>query len=349
MTLDLKVLDEIFTDKRRYIETFMSIQDKQAVTVPLVLNPLQLFLLNLLAKYRRIIIVKARQMGCSTAILAYFLAECETASNLVAAVISHEEFATQLLLKKAKFMEASIPAQVRLPTSHRSSSELTWSETNSSFYIGSARATVFGRGDTIHRLHLSEPAFYLPDKAKTLIGGASEAVPASGMMVLESTPNGRVGEFYDTYRAAKEGENNYYPLFFPWWWDPEYTEPYGSINVAEKYRFHVEPDEEESSLMSEHGLTIDQIRWRRGKKAQLKELFKQEYPENDVDCWLVSGISALPTEALLAMATRIRAPFFEEEGVRKWQAYKGGSQYLVIVDAAKGTPTSDPSVAVVPQ
>ena len=41
------------------------------------------------------------------------------------------------------------------------------------------------------------------------------AVPPAGRMVLESTPNGAGGAFYEEWQRA--GETGYTRHFFPWW------------------------------------------------------------------------------------------------------------------------------------
>ena len=345
--VDVSKAMEIVKNPLLYIENFMQIQDKDRMSVPFILNRVQRTVLEALIKHHRVIIVKARQMGCSTGILGFFLAQCETQQHTVAIIISHEEYATQRLLDKAKFFEKSIPDQCKFPLHHKSSYEMSWGDLHSSLYIGSARATNVARGDTIHLCHLSEPAFYPADKSELLIAGVTEAVPMSGYLALESTPNGRAGKFYELYQAAKEGEVGFIPLFFPWWFDSEYSILEDSPLVRESIRYKFDPTEEESDLMTEHGLTINQIRWRRHKQGELQELFKQEYPENDIDCWLVKGTAVLPTDALMDYAAKVRKPFFESEGVRKWRNPSGGTRYLMIIDAAKGLPTSDPSVALI--
>lgn len=334
-------------DPRAYVEDHVSIQDKARLQVPFMLNPVQDVIWRELENGQWLIIVKARQMGCSTAILAYFFIQCITIPNTVAVVVSHEEFATQRLLDKVKFFEKSVPEGFKPKLQHKSAYEMTWPKINSTFYIGTARATVFGRGDTIHCCHLSEPAFYPGGRGEDLEVGISQAIPPGGLLIKESTPNGRVGGFYDSYQAAKVGENRFKPLFFPWWNDTSYRIEPGSPHAPEALRYMLVPTQAESDLMSANGLDMDQIRWRRVKLLELGELFRQEYPENDVDCWLVKGLAALPTESLLAMATRMRSPFYDIDGVRKWRAPTGGVRYLITVDAARGLTTSDPSVAVV--
>ena len=73
-----------------------------------------------------------------------------------------------------------------------------------------------GRGMTIHNLHCSEVARWPRDGEETL-ASLRAAVPVEGEIVLESTPNGAGGVFYEEWQRAEE--TGYTRHFFPWWWD----------------------------------------------------------------------------------------------------------------------------------
>jgi hypothetical protein len=60
-----------------------------------------------------------------------------------------------------------------------------------------------GRGLTIHNLHCSEVARWPRDALETL-ASLRAAVPPSGEVVLESTPNGAGGRFYEEWELAEE-------------------------------------------------------------------------------------------------------------------------------------------------
>ena len=101
------------------------------------------------------------------------------------------------------------------------------------------------RSGTIHRLHISEfgkiCAKY-PDKAKEVITGSIPAVPKSGILIIESTAEGRDGEFYDITMRAKalclksELTVRVITSFisFAWWDAPEYEMPVDSVKLTDK-------------------------------------------------------------------------------------------------------------------
>lgn len=219
-----------------------------------------------------------------------------------AVVISHERDSTERLFEAVKFY---ISAMDRKPfTSIDNKSTIKFPKRGSTYYVGTAGQRAFGRGDTIHRAHLSEAAFY-PDMRKTL-AGVSEAAEY-GTIDIESTANGR-NEFYQEWLKAKRGASPYTPIFIPWFIDREYSsdnmteEEVRGLSSSVRNLFGV-PDadfvaditEEERRLVKraneEYGirLTVGQIKWRRYKIWDKGDLFFQEYPEDDVSCFLQSG------------------------------------------------------------
>ncbi len=115
-------------------------------------------------------------------------------------------------------------------------------------------------------------------------------------MVIESTANGMGNFFHDLWNEAKAGENNYAPHFYTWWWDPEYSLPGQSPEQL---------TEEELLLQRAHGLTEEQLAWRRAKRRESRAKFAQEYPEDDITCFLASGRCCFDTHALAAAQQRI--------------------------------------------
>jgi hypothetical protein len=126
-------------------------------------------------------------------------------------------------------------------------------------------------------MHGSEVAFW--KDAERIVAGAMQG--GSPDVILESTPNGAQGYFYERCIEAMNGDSIWTLHFYPWWWD-------------EEYRIESPPlvyDGEESELVRKHGLDASQIAWRRDKIKELRTLFYQEYPEDVIACFLTSGNS----------------------------------------------------------
>ncbi len=97
-------------------------------------------------------------------------------------------------------------------------------------------------------------------------------------MVLESTPKGAAGAFYEEWQRA--GEMGAVRHFFPWWWERSYRAPW---DLGET------PTEREVELVEAHGLELEQLAYRRQLLAGFRGLAAQEFAEDADTCFLVSG------------------------------------------------------------
>jgi hypothetical protein len=160
--------------------------------------------------------------------------------------------------------------------------------------------------------------------------------------------------FYEIYQSAKRGENGFTPFFYPWWFSPDYTMPgvteFRIDDMAEKCAHILNMSvrqlaEYEKYLADKYSLTPGQIAWRRAKIGELRELFFQEYPENDIDCWLSGDFAVVDGVTLRPYYDAIR-PGHTEGNLTIWKDAIGGRNYVVGVDVASGS-ARDYSVASV--
>ncbi|MCJ7811611.1 MAG: hypothetical protein MUP62_05425, partial [Dehalococcoidia bacterium] len=230
--------------------------------------------------------------------------------------------------------------------------EIYWPKINSRIFVGTAGSLTFGRGQTITNLLCSELAYW-PRPQEALIA-LTEAVAPGGRVVIESTANGMGGYFHELWLEAKAGEGRYRPHFYPWVWDSQYRLTGPALEGITG---------EESQLMSAHGLDDDQTRWRRAKRRELRDRFPQEYPEDDVTCFLASGRCVFDIASLTAMQQRIAAepPPAEVASLTSkngtisvaparlliWQSPLPKRRYLIGADPSGGGAYGDASAAVV--
>ena len=197
--------------------------------------------------------------------------------------------------------------EVRPVVSIDSQSEIVFPKRDSNYYIGTAGQKAFGRGDTVQRAHLSEAAFY--DSLERILAGIEEAVGLRGQIDIETTANGS-GEFKDMWYNAKQGKSSYVPIFIPWFIDDEYSSDQLSARDIENMSPAIQellkiPDADfmaglsfdEKRLIANIKkewnieLTAGQLKWRTYKIWDKADLFYQEYPEDDVSCFLQTGRS----------------------------------------------------------
>lgn len=247
----------------------------------------------------RIIILKARQMGISTLIDAYILWRELRQGNVNALEIAHEKDAAAHILDINKFAVENFPpwfvAVLQIDTGLFNKTEVKFDHNNALLNISSADSKEPGRSRTIHYLHLSEVAFYPP--GSTIVRSAFSGVPdhPGSIIFLESTGNGPAGFFYNHYTAAKNGKNDYIPVFFPWFYHEEYR-----MKVPDGVEVECPPRIHQFYM---DGLIDDeQLYWRQhiiANKFEGNEAnFLAENPEFEEDAWFTEAANLFDTSAL---------------------------------------------------
>jgi len=218
-------------DYKKFIETYFAILDKDTQKpIPFRLNPIQDKYYDILREEHpdmegvRDIVLKARQEGMSSFILALFAVDFLMAPYSVSICISHRKDATDLLFRKVKFYIDSYCAKIGVDpkTLLRSDSKnLLENATNEAvFYIGTAGAKVGGRGGSAKNILFSECAFYQDTElitAQEIVVGTAQQVPQDrGMIFIESTANGVDNYYQETWEKAERKQSIYKPRFFGW-------------------------------------------------------------------------------------------------------------------------------------
>ncbi len=308
---------------REYIESCLKIRTKSGAVVPFRLNAAQQKLYAVAKRQQdagkpvRIIILKARQLGFSTLTEALLFHACATRENVNALVVAHREDATANLFRMSKLFYDELPAPIRPMLRASNAQELVFENPSraerralpglrSRFRCATAGGRGIGRSDTLQCVHLSEYAFW-PEagesKAATL-AGILQAVPAAPgtMVIIESTANG-CEDFKERWDAAVAGENDFEPVFFAWFENPDYVMP-------------VEPGiewtAEEREVRERYSLSWEQLRWRRWCIANncggSLDMFRQEYPASPGEAFLHSGTGVFDNEQIVLRLERLPEP-----------------------------------------
>ena len=339
------------TTKLAMVENLLYIVNKEAELQLLTLNQAQRLLFSRWA--HQTILLKSRQLGMSTAVLALFFIEAQLIPGLVVAIVSHEDYATRRLLDKIDLFHKYLPDEMKSKLFHDSDNEKAF-ENGSTIYIGTAGQRAFGRGDTVHRALVSEEAHFL--NAEKLLSGLREAVPMSGYIIRESTPLGDSGYFYTSVQDCIEGKSDYRLLPLYWWYGQDYRIPRGSELILEEDRGELTCTPKEIELMLEKGLDEEQIRWKRWKVRSMRSdnqetLFPQEYIEDLESCWLGPADKVFQDveEQLQSLSLKARDPIKTEGILEIWKEPEAGARYIFWVDPAGGeSPTeNDPHDGVI--
>jgi hypothetical protein len=146
---------------------------------------------------------------------------------------------------------------------------------------------------------------------------------ADTLVMVESTPNGVGGAYYETYQGAitladnKAGKipadwNGFIKVFYPWHEDEEYGgTKYPDISAAERAHIEQSLTDRESAMMSAFAAMgkadpIKRLHWRRrilnsAAFNKDEEKFEQEYPFDEDSGFLMSGRRAFSLPRLRQM------------------------------------------------
>jgi hypothetical protein len=280
------------------------------------------------------IVLKARQMGISTWVAGRFFLKTVTQPGTLSVQVAHTQEAAEEIFRVVRRFHNELPEELRegvLRTSRANARSLVFPELDSEYRVETAGDRNAGRGLTVQNLHCSEVARWPGDARATLAGLLATMPAGGGEVVLESTAQGAHGCFYEEWMNA--GVNGWVRHFFPWWWEASYR-----LDAGEDAE-----SEEERALASRHGLTREQIAFRRRLERQFGVLARQEYPESADDCFLASGSCVFDTEAIDRRLREVPTPVERRWGgaLEVWLKPMPGREYLVAVDPAGGGSEGD--------
>ncbi|MFD2297755.1 terminase [Paracidovorax citrulli] len=233
--------------------------------------------------WNRNLILKARQLGFTTLIALMWLDHALFNGNQRCGMIAQDrETAEAIFRDKVVFAYDHLPEEIRqrFPLARASTKELLFAHNNSSLRVATSV-----RGGTIHRLHVSEfgkICAKFPHKAVEVVTGSFQAVPLSGIIVVESTAEGQDGEFYRMCQramalvtgAGRLTASQYRFHFYAWWQDPAYRMDPAGVVVSQELQDYFDEIE---SLM---GCTIDT-----GQRAWYVEKLNNDFAGAEDQMW----------------------------------------------------------------
>jgi len=361
MTKEELFLWKTHNDPQFYIENFLKIKDKNSNLIPFKLNNGQKEVMSAIKdnkknnKPHKYIILKARQMGMSTLIQGLIFHNTITNQYKNSMIVSYEDKSTQNLFGMSKLFYDEIPAPIKPMLRHSNERALSFENPDnnergknpglrSKLTVATAGSTNVGRSSTIHNLHVSEVAFF--EKGQDTMLGLLQAVPDTNesMVFLESTANG-VGDFFHTFwQSAVKGDNEFTPIFLPWFTEPEYSRPFRTHSERQQFSDEVNSitydakgyliKTYEKELMEKHNLTLEQLNWRRwtvkNKTQGNEELFAQEYPATPEEAFISSGRPVFNIKSLKKYQTITKDP------IKRGYLRYDDSGYVKFVDDKKG-------------
>lgn len=379
-----------------YSERFLKIRDKQGKLVPFRLNDAQLILENI-DRYckehnilRRYIILKARQMGISTYTEGKMFHNTGTNSLVNTMIITQEDKATQNLFNMSKLYYDELPIEMKPMRKKCNEKALVFENpTNdveekykipglrSKYTVATANVTEAGRSSTLTNLHASEVAFWA--KPETTMTGLMQAIAdeMDTLVILESTANGVGGYFYEMWQQAVKGENDFIPIFLPWYTDPgyfrEFTDKKQRKDFISMVEQHYINDRGEiiytyyHNIKEQFNLTYEQLNWYwftlRNKCQNDEDKMHQEYPTTPEEAFIATGRPKFNRRSLSKYKSHTSKPikrgyleinngtvqFIEDAKgyVEIWKEPQNNQFYCIGADVAEGLKQGDYSCAQV--
>ena len=284
--MDPSQLSEKFYDFRWFAERFFSIRDRHGKIIPFKLNQMQEQLLPGLIG--RDDVLKPRKGGVSTLFELIIMHEALLRPNYRGLVLAHEHKSAIDLFDIIRTAYDHLPDQLKPKLEYDSRQEIMFAN-KARIQSHTAKNPELGRGGTIDALHCSEVAFWdTPSKTLTAVGAS---LGEDAWIGRESTANGAGTYWHTEWLKGKHRQSGYKTHFFNWTIEPTYR-----VEEPELIRDPDEFDEAGGRLpfvFQERELELEldeaQARWRRRAVREFKEKFPQEYAEDDVTCFLVSG------------------------------------------------------------
>ncbi|MGO8719327.1 MAG: terminase [Acidobacteriaceae bacterium] len=321
--------------------SLLRVRDRKGKIVPLEANAAQRAYEQ--RRGRKNIVLKARQMGISTWIAGRFFLKTITQPGTLTVEVAHNREAAEQIFRIVHRFYELLPEGLRsgvLRASRVNTRQILFPELDSEYRVESAADANAGRGMTIQNLHCSEIARWSGNASETMASLGAALVP-NGELVLESTPNGAYGYFYDQWQRTEE--TGMVRHFFPWWMELAYV---GNTVPETEWTL------EERALAEKNRLLPEQIGYRRQLRTNFRQMAAQEYAENPETCFLASGNCVFDLDCIAKRTQQVHEPPETRCNGQLWIWYppQPGRAYIVGVDPTGGGTDGDyASIQIVEQ
>jgi hypothetical protein len=295
---DISELQKTLSNKKNRLKNLYSIINKEGKKIPFQPTVQQNELYDLLQKKQRIIIIKGRQIGFSTAIGLYMLDDIIWNKNKSFATVADiSANSTELFKRNIKkpydyFSEEFPELLVGSEIVSDNSCNITL-ENNSCIYTVTRL-----RSGTYQFLHCSELAIVAakdPARYEEIIAGAFQTVPENGTIIVETTMmGGKNSPFMELVNVALENkaQNRNDPLdwylhFVPWYKHDEYVSQTNTEFPPEIKKYF------NNIAQRAVNLEENQKQWYYQKKRLLHDKVFNEYPTEISEAFYVNSEGAI--------------------------------------------------------
>lgn len=272
------------------------------------------------------VIAKARKWGCSLLVVHWMAWMMLRSPNTrIMLVLHHKDYLGEFR-RRYKQVFLSLPTYIAPKIVVDNASQLCLENGSLvDFYTAGTKQTAdsVGRSTGYQWAHFTEvPFWHAPDRTFTAALSSVYLGPNTGV-VVESTPQGAYGKFYDMYNEAKQGLSDYFPYYVPWHivddyklqptLDQRHNWQLWRDTGDDKYRIAMGVTatgkpivlEDHENRIGRFGLSCDQYLWwcdtLRNRHAGNLLSMKQEYGDDDVSCFLTAAKLAFEQEEIASV------------------------------------------------
>jgi len=286
----------------------VEVREKGIVPMHETIWKFQESLASLFQSEKRLIILKARQVGVSTLTMSYAYWRIrfgKPGGEHVVVLSKSKEDASQVLLAKIPIINAHQPEGIRMDAITDQSFRFVLSNGNSITCLASTEAG--GRGRAATCVILDEHAFH--QAAEKNWAGIYPTLEGLGSCIIISTGNGIGNLFHSMWEKAKMQESAFTPVFIGW-----YAPAHRNDAWLERER-------------ADYALTEEQ--------------FKQEYPDDDREAFIKSGTCPFDVDWILNHIKKVdgmpAATQMTNDGrTRIFIGPEAGKRYAAGLDCAQG-------------
>ncbi|MDE6483999.1 MAG: hypothetical protein K2L14_01200 [Duncaniella sp.] len=299
--------------------------------VPFVLNRPQRRVVAALEKMRlrnepmRLIVLKARQWGCSTLIAAYMLwIQMIHRRNWNSVICAHTRDTSLTVRLTAETLLASYPEEYLDEGERAALKPLAGMSATRQIPGRGAAVTVtssYGtnsvRGLDVTMAHLTEVAFWRqgsaagPEDTMRAVTGGITPEPYT-MIVLESTAHGENNYFHNEWKRTVEGKSDKAWVFVPWYENEAYVR-----DVIDPGEFTAAMDGYEEWLWNERGCSLEQICWYRARRREYgdRRHMQSEFPSTPEEAFTEAFNGVFTTADVDNLRLDCREPYTKGEVV----------------------------------
>lgn len=192
---------------------------------------------------------------------------------------------------------------------------------NCKIKVGTAESPEGARGGDSSLAHCTEVAFWKKTENKTpeqIVKSVCSGVLYKPLTVeiFESTANGTGNFFYDEWKRAKEGESDKIPLFIAWYDIDMYTLPIEDTTSFASWLYENRNNQSTNGAyywwLWEKGATLEAINWYIEKSKGYKDHadMASEYPSDDIEAFKTTGAKVFDMYKVEELRKNTKPPLF---------------------------------------